>query len=528
MNLRKAADVFEKLEHSGFSVFTSFGKMSIAAVFENRVKNSFHIKIIFKKRNPIYIIDTFKNEIVIYTETSPRDGLIDDLLKNKTLNIGQTKFRLDVNGPDKIEYLRETLDDAELLYHTNPCNEDQLPYNHLHNLIEGGIDIGAAGAINSGTLGGLFYDFHNNIYGITNAHVLKRQTTTNERDYVLQPGGEGSVTPNMKKKIGLVIESTRELRPYQDFIVFKVLNKYKDQCVNSTRFKTINFIAFGRAVFKEKVYKAGRSSNLTQGKVLSTTCCTFYNNKIIFKDQILLSCMAIPGDSGSLVVNSQHEVLGLIHSKIQSAYTLASKAKYMQKALIRNNINFKQFINTKTRTMIKKVKVKFGSTEEHQLLGRILQDENREDVLYEIEGCFGDWKDSVATSLKITDNHFENTNDKAYIFDARFVNIEHCSSNDKCRELQLLATSDSSRKKTDLEINCEFKMDNINVVLIKFTEDEYTGGLHKTPVCSDCYEQSILLEKEKEELVQMILNEDLDQTPIPTKKKGNILRGIRP
>lgn len=528
MTLNKAVELFEKLENRDFTNFTSFGKMSIAVVFESLSKNSFHIKIIFKKRKPIYIIDELRDEIIIYTEKNPGDGLIDHLIKDKTLNIGQTKFRFDFNGLDKIEYFKETLDEAELLYHTNPCNEEQLPYNHLHKLIEGGIDIGAAGSINSGTLGGLFCDFNDSIYGITNAHVLKRQTTRNELDYVLQPGGEGSVTPNMKKEIGLVIESTREFRPYQDFILFKVSKKYKDKCVNSTRYKNVNFKTFGKAVFKEKVHKVGRSSNLTQGTVLSTKCCTFYNNKVNFKDQILLSCMAISGDSGSLVVNSKDEVLGLIHSKIQSTYTLAGKAKYIQQSLIRNNINFKNFINSKTRTMLKKVKVKFGSTKEHQLLGRILKDENNEDVLYDIQGRFGGWQESVATSLKITDNDFENTQDKAYIFDARFVNIQHCSSNDKCRELQLLATSDSSLKKADLKINCEFKIDNINVVLIKFTEVEYNAGLHKTPVCSSCYEQNILLDKEKEELVQMILNKDLGQIPIPTKKKGNILRGIEP
>lgn len=60
MDKNKAIKLFESLQSLGFKYFSSFGKLSIAAVFKNEIGNSYFLKIIYNKRHPIYVIDVKK------------------------------------------------------------------------------------------------------------------------------------------------------------------------------------------------------------------------------------------------------------------------------------------------------------------------------------------------------------------------------------------------------------------------------------------------------------------------------------
>jgi hypothetical protein len=519
MTESKAMQVFEQLESKEFNEFKTFGSMSLAFVCKNETPLNYHIKIVYKDQSPVYILDKMNEIFFIYT----RKSFVDNA--QKQLGKGNSKLRLDEKALSKIDYREEKLYEPEhLTTLNNPCVEFKNPYNDMHDLLEGGIDVSTS-CSNSGTLGGLFLDKDLNVYGISNAHVLKKCGNSNSPSIVTQPGSNGSVLSRINKNIGFVLEETRQYNSYSDSVVFKVYEEYKNKCQNSTRFKELEFESFGEAKIGDKVSKAGRSTHLTEGKVISTKSCTFYNNNIIFKDQLLLTCMAQDGDSGSLIVNEFKQVVGIIHSKSNTTYNFASKSKYLEESILKSNIHFKEFINQKTITMIKKINVEIGKASEHQLLLRIKKDENANDVELDVRGKFMSWKDDIATELKITDNDFEEDN-KEYIFDVRFVNIDSCSGNKKCKELQLLTSQDQTLKKERFKINCDFAISDIKVVMIKFTKDEYDLGLHKNPVCSDCYFQQQLLNKDKRELVDFIINKNFAPVPIPTKKNGHILRGI--
>lgn len=522
MDKNKAIKLFESLQSLGFKYFSSFGKLSIAAVFKNEIGNSYFLKIIYNKRPSIYVIDVKENEILIYSNKITRKELHHLNFKSPSFKSSVLNFEYDFYVANKIDDVDENLEEPKHLSKYNLCNENHKPYREKHPLIEGGIDISSKARSNSGTLGGVFRDYDDNFYGISNRHVLKIMNDGEQYYNVLHPGDSGRAANANKENIGQIIEKSLD---YQyDIALFKISIELHHKCINSTRDDKVVFDGFGKANFNDDVTKCGRSSNTTLGKVISTHCATFFNNKIYYKNQLLLSCMAIGGDSGSLVVNNKMNVIGIIHSNINNKYNLASKSKYIKKSIANSNIKFKKFITQKLTNMIQKVRVIIGEKNHYQLLGRIKEEDGNE-VLKEILGVFYDWNGNHSKKLKIVENDFEKE-EESFIFDARFVNIDDCSKDEKCKELQLLASPIESKKNKILSIDCDFGIDNINVVLLKFSKDELDSGSHLDPACSSCYPKNMLMKLEKKDLVKYILNKNFDPIPIPTVKKGNILRGI--
>jgi hypothetical protein len=84
---------------------------------------------------------------------------------------------------------------------------------------------------------------------------------------------------------------------------------------------------FGEAKAGDKVKKSGRTSGLTQGEVVAIDGISNVNygdKTAIFEDQIVTSAISQGGDSGSVVLNENNEVVGLLFAG-SSSLTIVNK-----------------------------------------------------------------------------------------------------------------------------------------------------------------------------------------------------------
>lgn len=82
-------------------------------------------------------------------------------------------------------------------------------------------------------------------------------------------------------------------------------------------------IGFGCADVGDNVKKSGRTTGLTKGKVtvMEATARINYGEgrMALFEDQIIATYMSEPGDSGSLVLNDDNEIVGLLFAGSKTA-----------------------------------------------------------------------------------------------------------------------------------------------------------------------------------------------------------------
>jgi hypothetical protein len=159
----------------------------------------------------------------------------------------------------------------------------------------------------TGTLGAIVKR-QSKLFVLSNSHVLARSGKAKKGDSIIYPGFDDGG----KKKDGIA-----NLR---DFIKLKARGTNSvdtaiaeiDAAVVEEVMATIKGIGLVRGTIKAKagmkVTKVGRTSNKTQGKVLSAKfrpLRMFYPGvgDIAFGDQILITRFSEPGDSGSLVVD---------------------------------------------------------------------------------------------------------------------------------------------------------------------------------------------------------------------------------
>ncbi|MCL6610002.1 MAG: S1 family peptidase [Peptococcaceae bacterium] len=187
-----------------------------------------------------------------------------------------------------------------------------------------GVSIGHF-AVTAGTLGALVKgDFPGGTAILSNNHILANGTDGSDGlsrpgDPVLQPGSSDNGGPN---------DIIARLHSYSPIIPEKKGSQLRLNTVDAALAVPIEpglvaspVLGLGRVVRTSPawpgmpVFKSGRSSGITWGRVLTTgtTIRVESNDKTyVFEDQIGLSSKSIPGDSGSLVVNRFGRAVGLL------------------------------------------------------------------------------------------------------------------------------------------------------------------------------------------------------------------------
>lgn len=192
------------------------------------------------------------------------------------------------------------------------CSTSQ-PDKTRHILIKAGISIANKKDKNlSGTLGGIFkLQGDSSFYAITNRHVVhypyarsRLITQPSKDDLFSQMGGQTN-------DIGQTV--------YKDYTSHDIAIIKLKKNIKITSGDRMNSKAFGKLAKPktgQEVFKCGRTSGTSEGKIISENAVINIHgiNKTnkTFKNLIMITGMSCPGDSGSLVVDKNREVVGII------------------------------------------------------------------------------------------------------------------------------------------------------------------------------------------------------------------------
>lgn len=360
--------------------------------------------------------------------------------------------------------------------------------------LEGGISISSNRALNlAGTLGGLFkIEKSDDIYFITNAHVLKFGSIENGKNIVVHPAIKDDIESNILE-IGEIIWMSN----YQDNLdaaVVKVFPLSKNFMLrNSTRCSDINFKKIKKPIEGLKVKKCGRTTGLKKGKIISENCLVITKEGIQFKNQIMTSLIADSGDSGSILSDINDNVIGLMYAKNKNCSRNFSNPitpifQLAEKQI--SNFKFKNFITKNNIKMGKTIIVDRGKS---NLVHQLIKYENNE----VIEVKFTSWDNkakSCPTEIEIVKNA---KNHKILAID--------CTNNNGCNELQIKFEHGTTSNNFKTKIK-DCNLLNTQVVTLQFK----SGEDYKKIKCSDKYSSS---------------TSSSNTEPIPDTKKGNILQG---
>lgn len=181
-----------------------------------------------------------------------------------------------------------------------------------------GYSIGPSTINLAGTAGALVTDGTSR-YILSNNHVLAGGNMVSVGTKILQPalydGGRTSydVVASLYKYIPIQFE-TRISSPinYVDAAIAKVINNSASQYIAYIG----NLAGVTSAVVNMQVKKVGRTTSLTNGKVIGTnaTVRVAYSGgkTALFKNQIITTAMSAAGDSGSLVLTQNNYAVGLL------------------------------------------------------------------------------------------------------------------------------------------------------------------------------------------------------------------------
>ena len=191
--------------------------------------------------------------------------------------------------------------------------------------LEGGISISCISDSGTGTLGCIVrkkkLDYFQ-YFILTNNHVVAGFNTISIGTPVIQPGYfcGGSfpedIVGRLKDFVPIKSANETDLNPpenYADAALVKIYNK----ALISNKFRVIgNLKGSNNAQLGETIVKVGFMTAQTLGRVetlgTTTKIQTLPNKIALFKDQIRAKITVTKGDSGSVAVNNNDEVVGLL------------------------------------------------------------------------------------------------------------------------------------------------------------------------------------------------------------------------
>lgn len=203
--------------------------------------------------------------------------------------------------------------------------------------ILGGYSVGHI-YVTVGTLGGWFKDSSGEIVGLSNNHVLANEN--NAKKYNPITGrGHWSVQPGVYDS---KLWRQNRIGQLKDFVKLSRYNNKQDSAIcrlddeNIANLKIAGIGYMSGFNLNPKVglqiQKVGRTTNKTSGKIISinTTINVRYGSKIKeFEDQIICNNRSAGGDSGSLLLDFNNNVVGLLYAG-SSTMTCYNKISYVK------------------------------------------------------------------------------------------------------------------------------------------------------------------------------------------------------
>jgi len=186
--------------------------------------------------------------------------------------------------------------------------------------VVGGTSIGHS-AITAGTLGSAI-ELGGTLYGLSNNHILAAVSTLQYArasigDVILQPGrADGGIDPD--DVIGTLAKYVPLNESGTNLVDCAIFKPTSPDMLSSDILGLAPFNGFREAVVGMSLIKSGRTSGISEGKVLdvdATMSVDYGNFTAVFRHQIVSEFMASPGDSGSLAMDVEdYAAVSLIYA----------------------------------------------------------------------------------------------------------------------------------------------------------------------------------------------------------------------
>jgi len=277
---------------------------------------------VVKRSNDYSISDDYYIEIGLtnYTVlTDPKYKALDALAK-------QSMSAQFISDAFKDDYFRGNV---------NPVNTQEavLLSNSLkHDKITGGCSVFYESSANrSGTAGAFFKLKHSqDIFLLSNRHVIV-DPDFEENTCVVHPSRQDSSDACPNEIIGKIHWTSAKDDDLLDAAV--AILDYPVDIGRYTLCHSLKFNSLGEASLHQNVSKYGRSSGMTYGEIRSINCTVNITGRIekprFFRQQLLSTNLAIDGDSGSVLVNTNEEVVGLIFASNRNRASFSNNIKYI-------------------------------------------------------------------------------------------------------------------------------------------------------------------------------------------------------
>lgn len=185
----------------------------------------------------------------------------------------------------------------------------------------GGVSIGHIN-ISAGTLGCLVQK-NDELYILSNNHVLANSNEASLEDAILQPGPtDGGIKSEdeiakLSEYVPITYSSEGDGSDVPENLVDCAIAKPNNRDEIKNELLRIGSIAgIKEAEFDMEVKKSGRTTGLTTGVIEQidvTSRVNFGSNKVaLFTDQVMAGSMSQGGDSGSAVLDNDHNLVGLL------------------------------------------------------------------------------------------------------------------------------------------------------------------------------------------------------------------------
>ncbi|WP_291201649.1 trypsin-like peptidase domain-containing protein [Hyphomonas sp.] len=214
-----------------------------------------------------------------------------------------------------------------------PTDSIVAQWTDFHRPAEGGDSIGNARVGGAGTLGATvtISTRPNKLFLITNWHVLVGGGGSNGDAILQQSAYDGGLAP----AAWIADLSWSALTARVDLAIAEVRNS---SLVSVGTVRTIGRVAGIRSPSAgASVKKGGRTTNVTTGSIQSTNATVsvsgYPGGARTFTNQIMTTDMSRPGDSGSLLLDSQNYMVGLVFAGNSSTRSFANRADDVQNAL---------------------------------------------------------------------------------------------------------------------------------------------------------------------------------------------------